>query len=101
MSSYIYSLNSAAELSLQVQDRNGVLADPTTLTLVITAPNGTTTTVTYAGAIVKDGVGLYHYDVTLSQRGTWLFSWSTSGGTPSPASKDGYLYVEKSEAVAQ
>lgn len=101
MSSYIYSLNSATELSLQVQDRNGVLADPTSLTLVITAPNGAATTVTYAGAIIKDGVGLYHYDITLGQRGMWLFSWATSGGSPSPATKNGSLYVEKAEAVDQ
>ena len=57
---------------------SGVATDPTTVTLAITDPTGTTTTYTYAAAeITKDSTGVYHKDITCSSAGVWRDRKST------------------------
>lgn len=62
----------------------GTVADPTTVTLKFRDPNGNETSVTYAGAqIVRDSVGVYHYDFTppipSKQGQAWLARWVATG----------------------
>jgi hypothetical protein len=54
--------------------------DPTTVTLVMRRPSGTSDTYTYAGGTVtKDGTGSYSKSVTLDERGIWGWRWVGTG----------------------
>jgi hypothetical protein len=54
--------------------------DPTTVTLGVTDPTGTTTTYTYAGAtITKTGTGAYSKTVPCGLAGTWQYVWTATG----------------------
>lgn len=60
--------------------RLGALADPTAVTVTVKDPAGTKTVYTYAGSqIVKDSTGVYHYDLTVNQAGTWTYRWRSTG----------------------
>lgn len=55
-------------------------ADPTTVAVTIQSPSGAQSTYTYAGgAVVRDDVGAYHFDLTVSTAGTWLARWVGAG----------------------
>lgn len=59
-------------VSIEVRDVDSDLADPGTLTLRVLRPDGAELTLTYAaGQIVRDDVGLYHYDLLLSSSLAW------------------------------
>jgi hypothetical protein len=64
---------------------DGVVADPTTVTLKYRRGSGTTTTVTYPAApIVKDSIGNYHADLDSSgftgpDQELWLAQWTGTG----------------------
>jgi hypothetical protein len=61
-------------------DINGNAADPSTVSLFVIAPDGTSVTYQYnPGPIVRDGVGMYHYDLTLNQKDKWLYEWIGTG----------------------
>ncbi len=58
----------------------GVLTDPTTITLKIKKPDGTSSTYTYAaGEITREAAGKYYKDFTLNQVGFWLYRWEGTG----------------------
>ena len=60
-----------------------VLTDPTVITLDVRAPSGTVTNYVVAGGqIVRDGTGLYHYDLTLSAPREWWYRWTGTGTCP-------------------
>lgn len=61
------------------RDGTGTLVDPTTVTVKVKTPDGTTTA--YTGVqLTKDGVGLYHLDLdTTALSGEWTFAWSSTG----------------------
>lgn len=58
-----------------------VLTDPTTVTFKSKKPSGSITTLVYGAdaAVVKDGVGLYHADVTTDEKGEWNFRFEGTG----------------------
>lgn len=58
---------------------HGALADPGSVTLTITAPDGTVTTPVPS----HDGTGLYSYEQLLDQEGIWTVEWV--GTDPVPA----------------
>ncbi len=77
---------------------SGVLTDPTTITLKVLGPDGTTSTYTYAlSQITKDATGKYHKDVTLSTEGTWRWRWEGTGTVP--ATTEGEIEVTRSPFV--
>lgn len=55
------------------------LADPTTISLVVTAPGGAQTTYTYPGTIVRQSLGAFTQDVPLTATGTWTAVWTGTG----------------------
>lgn len=63
------------------KDRNGDLADPTTVTLTIKQPGGATTTYTYGvgQTIIKDAVGTYAAYIVCGVEGRWRGSWKATG----------------------
>jgi len=60
---------------------DGALVDPTTLALVITAPNGAVTPGSWPpdGVIVRDDLGTFRTTLLLTQAGTWDYVWTASG----------------------
>jgi molybdopterin-guanine dinucleotide biosynthesis protein len=60
--------------------RSYALADPTTITLTVVSPSGTSTSYTYAGATVtKSATGVYYKDLTPDAAGEWLYRWTGTG----------------------
>jgi hypothetical protein len=58
----------------------GVATDPTTVTLKVKSPAGTTTTYTYAlGEVTKDSVGNYSKVITPTISGAWFYWWAGTG----------------------
>lgn len=58
----------------------GVATDPTTVTLTVREPNGTTTAYTYgAGQLTKAGTGDYYRDVTITAAGRWAWEFIGTG----------------------
>jgi len=57
-----------------------VNTDPTTITLQVQTPSGTTTSYTYAGAqVTKEGTGIYYYNLSVSEAGWWVYQWTGTG----------------------
>lgn len=72
---------------------SGALVDPTTVTLKIQTPDGSITPLTFAsGYVVKDSVGVYHYDYLCSSQGNYTYRWEGTGNAI--ASGQGSFFVE-------
>lgn len=72
------------------------LADPTTITLTVRTPSGTSTSYTYAaGTVLKHSTGVYYKEISLTERGVWLLSWIGTGGVI--AAEDTAVQVESRE----
>lgn len=65
---------------------DGTATDPTTITLTVRSPDGTTTNYTYGAAqITKDATGVYHKQISLTQRGVWWFRFVGTGSCEAAA----------------
>jgi hypothetical protein len=53
----------------------GVGTNPTTVTLTVRDPSGNDST----PSATSDGSGVYHYDLTLDEAGTWYYKWQGTG----------------------
>lgn len=74
---------SVVPVSIVFLNSNGVAADPDTVTLMLTDPNGNTTQVS-SSSLTHDGTGKYSYkftadDSTLS--GLWNYTWVGAGAS--------------------
>jgi hypothetical protein len=69
--------------TLGFRDSTGTLIDPGVVTLKFKDPTGAVTSYTYGGGqIIRDGTGLYHYDVdTSGKAGIWTYEWLTPSQT--------------------
>lgn len=82
-------------LSFTLMATDGTLSDAAVLTLEVKDPNAIRTSYVFgSSAIVRDGVGLYHYDLDLLVGGArpWAYHWVASGGGPHAAA-EGTLQV--------
>lgn len=63
------------------KDKTQVLQDPTTVTLKVKDPSGTSSTYTYAAAqVTRDSLGVYRKDIdTALKPGKWLYRWESTG----------------------
>ena len=62
------------------QDADGTLTDPTTVTLTVKDPGGTSTSYTYAaGQLTRVSAGRFYRDVTMDTEGTWLYKFVGTG----------------------
>lgn len=75
-------------------DVNGAAVDPTTVTLRIKPPSGSTVVVTNA---TKDSVGNYHYDYTPTLKGKHYYRWEGTGACVT--ANEGDFQIEKSKIV--
>jgi len=87
-----YHVGDQIRFSCAFPDEDGDALDPTTINLLIEPPDGVVTTVTYAtGAVTRDAVGSYYYDLVLDGGGVWEWRWV---GTDAVAQADqGRFYV--------
>lgn len=75
-----------ADLLSGFRDVLGVLVDPATVKLSYQPPTGAAVVFTYPASIIKDAVGLYHYDVdTTGKVGLWTYEWISPTQTLKPA----------------
>jgi hypothetical protein len=76
----IYDVGDLVELSCTFTDKNLIPADPSTIALQIKPPSGSVVEYTYAlGQITKIGVGLYVYNLSISEEGTHNYRWVGGG----------------------
>jgi hypothetical protein len=73
--------------------------DPTTVTLVVTEPNGTKTAYVNGAdsEVVKDSTGNYHSDISGSSDGRWYAGWYGTG-TGQAAAEDSWI-IEGSNTI--
>lgn len=77
-------------------DDAGDPADPTTVTFRIRTPAGVESAYAFGGPggeVVRDGLGLYHVDVTVTESGRWHFR--TEGSAPAQAAEESSAYVRE------
>lgn len=60
---------------------DGVVTDPTTVTAIISEPDGTETTYVYGtdAELVKDSTGVYHVDISAMTAGRWVYRFEGTG----------------------
>lgn len=75
----------------------GTPVDPTSITCKVWTPAGTPTTYTYGGVpplntIVKDGVGQYHLDFTITLEGGHHYAFYGTGDCVAAMEADFYVF---------
>lgn len=58
---------------------NNIAIDPTTVTFRYADPLGAVTSFTYPTTVVKEAVGIYHLDVSVTTPGTWWYDALSTG----------------------
>jgi hypothetical protein len=88
-----YDIGDVARLSNTFTTQaTGAAVDPTTVDLKVQAPDGSTTSYSFAGAtITKDSVGNYHVDIAPTLVGTYRYRWTSTG--TGAASEEGSFAV--------
>lgn len=70
---------------------SGVATDPTTITLTIKEPDGTSTDYTYAlSQVTKSATGIYYKNFSPDQVGMHFYCW-TGTGTVATAQEDWFM----------
>lgn len=93
------SLNNIARVTTTFKV-DGVDTDPTSVTLATRDPNGTAATYDYSlGTIVREALGVYHVDITVTTAGTWY--WAFRGTGACVAQIEGDFFIWPSGVVAQ
>ena len=92
-----YDLGNLVRVSGSFTTVTGAPADPTTITLRVKDPTGTIAVYT-GGAMVRDGIGAYHYDLVPAKSGTWSYRWEGTGAVT--AAGDSSFAVTPSAIVA-
>lgn len=75
MADTTYDVGDVATVTASFTNAAGAAADPTTVTLVVQAPDGTQTTPTPTSAVV----GTWTADVSVTQAGTWWYRFEGTG----------------------
>lgn len=74
----LYAVGDAALVPVIVADPNGVAADPATLTLTVTGPDGQAS-IFHLADLTRAAVGSYKLTVPLPVRGTYRWAWTSTG----------------------
>ena len=73
-----YDIGDFVTLSTEIRAGDPAVLIDATVSLVITAPDGSLTSVP-SGSVSHDGTGLYSYSLTATMPGNWLYVWTASG----------------------
>lgn len=70
-----------ARITARFEDENHVLADPTTITAEFSNPAGVKTTWVFGADVelVRESVGVYHYDIDLNLPRVWHYRIEGTG----------------------
>jgi len=90
-----YDVGDVARLSVTFTSLAGVLADPTVVTLTVQAPDNAQTT----PAVTHDSTGKYHYDLSITQSGVYLYRYVGTGAVA--AVEEGQITVRSTTLVPQ
>jgi len=76
-----YDIGDLVRIANTFKDSTGTLIDPTAVFVKYRTPAGVTTTLTYGVdlALVRDSLGTYHADVSITAAGTWAYRWYSTG----------------------
>jgi hypothetical protein len=87
-----YTRGQAVELTAEFNE------DPDTVTCIVKAPSGTSTTYTYAaGSVMRTGAGLYSVTVVPEESGRWYHYWRGTGACA--AADEDYFLIEVSHVI--
>lgn len=100
-----YQIDTTLQLSGSfVNAQTGILADPTTVTLYLQAPDGVVQEFSVPGGVPGTtpveyvGVGQYAYTFTPAASGNWTFKWQGTGAVVA-TSRDEVFLVEASALI--
>lgn len=75
------------------RDEAGTLTDPSTITLQVKDPGGTTDSYTYAGGtITREATGIYYKVIDVDDDGVWYYRFSSTG-TPKAAREKSFTVL--------
>lgn len=95
MTDNIYTKGNTVRFAGRFQNQVGAVFDPVTITFKLEDPNGTVSTYAYASGssgIVRDGVGLYHFDWIVDLYGTWQYKFL--GTDMNQTAGEGEIFVQ-------
>lgn len=87
-----YIQGEVARIGLNVTDFSGSPGDPANLELQIRDPNGGLSTLTTA--IVRDALGSFHYDLTLTLAGSYSYLWTSQGNNQGVSEGSIYAFAQ-------
>lgn len=74
---------------------DGVLTDPTTISVKVLDPTGTETTYTYPGGLSKSGTGSYYKEISSNEDGEYHYLWLGTGTVE--AADENYYIIDHSK----
>ena len=97
MTTASYDIGDQRRLTVTFTDINDTAADPTGVTFVMVAPDGTQTSYIYLtdSELVKEGVGVYYVDFAITQRGRHAYRFAGTGAVV--AAEAGEFYARRVE----
>lgn len=87
-----YDVGDRVQLTATLTDDDGVLTDPTAVTVTIRKPDGTASSSTPT----KDSTGVYSKDVDIDQHGNWFYRFAGTGALV--VAEEGEFYVRPRKA---
>ena len=79
MATNVYDIGDKVRLSVTFTV-DGVAADPTDVACKYQDPSGNEVEKTFlAGDVTRSGTGIYYYDVTIDESGTWFYRFEATG----------------------
>lgn len=93
----VYDIGDLVRVSGAFVNTAEVATDPTALKLAIRTPSGVETVLVSGvdAAIVHDGTGAYHYDLPITESGSWHYRWIATGAVT--AAEEGTIKVRASQ----
>ena len=86
------NVGNISRLSCTFTDQSGAPADPTAVTVQVRPPQGSVSTYTPT----RDGVGAYHYDLTLSVPGTYWYRFIGTGAVTAESADRSFVVPDAS-----
>ena len=94
MTRTIYQVGDSVTLQATFSSLTGVPTDPTTVSVKVLDPSGTTNTYTFAGgAVTKSATGIYQYVLSITMAGRYTYKWFGTG-TVAAASPDNEIVAQ-------
>jgi hypothetical protein len=98
-----FDIGDELTFSAQIKDSSGQLTDPSDVLIYLGNPTADPAVQSFSylnGDIVRDGVGVYHFDFIPPVHGWWEFKWQGTGVVIT-AGEDTLFYVRPSFAIPE